>query len=76
MGSSQWHFDTEDSRQALPARSLQCQGWWVWEYNGWCAEVSRGSQREGEKILQAYPSLSFLFLTNEKYVGPLSFVKV
>lgn len=31
--------------------------------------------RRGE-ILQAYLSLSFLFLTNEKYVEQLSFVKV
>ena len=41
-----------------------------------CVEVSGGVKGKGKKILQAYLSLSVLFLTNEKYVEQLSFVKV
>lgn len=41
----------------------------------WGVGVGDEPNRRGE-ILQAYLSLSFLFLTNEKYVARLSFVKV
>lgn len=35
-----------------------------------------GEPTKRGEILQAYLSLSFLFLTNEKYIEQLSFVKV
>lgn len=43
---------------------------------GGVLKISGGVKGKGKKILQAYLSLSFLFLTNERYAEQLSFVKV